>query len=283
MSKNNKDKIIIKKRGKKPIETIDNQVVKDDSIPDIIFKNTKEKGDAYEIFIKHYLIDSGEYEWVYLWKNVPEAELFESGIMDDWNQSRIIRKVGRTEGLISDIGTDLLIKSKTGKYSLVQCKYYSDSNILNIEDLGTFYFMMFNYSNVVNGIVFYTSKLSKLLQTHSNKIDNIIKYNHLPFNTNRYLELLNTIYKPLVNDSSNIKLIPYDYQLDAIAKLRDKQRTICQLPCGMGKTLIAIKLAEQYNQVIIITPLKVYCEQNLERFKSQMPSDYSMIIIDIKL
>jgi len=77
--------------------------------PEIVFKNTKEKGDAYEIFIKHHLIDSGNYEWVYLWKHVPEAELFESGIMDDWNQSRIVRKAGRTEGLIGDIGTDLLI------------------------------------------------------------------------------------------------------------------------------------------------------------------------------
>lgn len=93
---------------------------------------------------------------------------------------------------------------------------------------------------------------------------------------------MNTIYKPLenINDSSNTTLTPRDYQLEAIDKLRGKQRTVCQLPCGMGKTLIAIKLAEQYNQVIVITPLKIYCEQNMERFKSQMPSNYSMMIID---
>lgn len=273
-------KTVIKKRGKKsiPLPILEPEQPQ----PEIIFKNTKEKGDAYEIFIKHHLIDSGNYEWVYLWKHVPEAELFESGIMDDWNQSRIVRKAGRSEGLIGDIGTDLLIKAKDGKYSLVQCKHYNDKRALLIEDLGTFYFMMFNYGDYVNGIVFYTCKLSKLLNDHSKKVNSNIKYNLEPFNTARYIELMNTIYKPTenINDSSNTKLTPHDYQLEAIEKLRGKQRTVCQLPCGMGKTLIAIKLSEEYNQVIVITPLKIYCEQNMERFKSQMPSEYSMMIID---
>jgi superfamily II DNA or RNA helicase len=270
----------IKKRVKKPIPL--SIAESEQPQPEIVFKTTKEKGDAYEIFIKHHLIDSGNYEWVYLWKHVPEAELFESGIMDDWNQSRIVRKVGRSEGLIGDIGTDLLIKAKDGKYSLVQCKHYNNENILRIEDLGTFYFMMMNYTQYVNGIVYYTSKLSKLLNDHSKKVNSNIKYNLEPFNTARYIELMNTIYKPLenINDSSNTKLTPRDYQLEAIGQLRAKQRTVCQLPCGMGKTLIAIKLAEQYNQVIVITPLKIYCEQNMERFKSQMPSEYFMMIID---
>jgi superfamily II DNA or RNA helicase len=269
----------IKKRGKKSIQLPIAE--HEQPQPEITFKNTKEKGDAYEIFIKHHLIDSGNYEWVYLWKHVPEAELFESGIMDDWNQSRIVRKAGRSEGLIGDIGTDLLIKAKDGKYSLVQCKHYNDKRALLIEDLGTFYFMMFNYGDYVNGIVFYTCKLSKPLIKHSNT-NRLVKYNYEPFNTTRYIELMNTIYKPTenINDSSNTKLIPHDYQLEAIDKLRGKQRTVCQLPCGMGKTLIAIKLSEEYNQVIVITPLKIYCEQNMERFKSQMPSEYSMMIID---
>jgi superfamily II DNA or RNA helicase len=268
-------KITIKKRGKKIKEIIPEQIPIEKSV--IVFKNTKEKGDAYEIFIKHELIDSGEYEWVYLWKDLPESELFESGIMDDWNLSRVKRKEWRTTGILPDFGTDLMIKGNDGKYSIVQCKYYDENNMLRIEDLGTFYFMMFNYFNYVNGIVYHTSKLTISLEKH---FHHAIKYNHLAFNPSRYLELLNTIYKPKLNDSSNTKLIPYDYQLEAIEKLRGKQRTVCQLPCGMGKTLIAIKLAEQYNQVIVITLLKIYCEQNLERFKSQISNDYSMMIID---
>ena len=79
------------------------------STPEIKFKNTKEKGDAYEILIKHFLLESGNYKMVHLWKDIPESDLFECGIMDDWNTARIHRKAGRTEGLIGDIGTDLLV------------------------------------------------------------------------------------------------------------------------------------------------------------------------------
>lgn len=46
----------------------------------IQFTTTKEKGDAYEIFIKHLLIGSGNYKMVYLWKDIPESDLFASGI-----------------------------------------------------------------------------------------------------------------------------------------------------------------------------------------------------------
>jgi superfamily II DNA or RNA helicase len=260
-----------------PITELEQQ----EELPVITFKNTKEKGDAYEIFIKHHLIDSGNYEWVYLWKDIPEAELFESGIMDDWNQARIRRKAGRKDGLLGDIGTDLLIKDKNGKFNIIQCKYYDNESSLRIKDLGTFYFMMMKYGNIINGHVYYTNKLSTLLNSHCNT-SNTDKYTYMPFNAARYIELMNTIYKPIenINDSSNNKLIPYDYQIEAITKLTNKKRTVCQLPCGMGKTLIAIKLSEEYNQVIVITPLKIYCEQNMERFKSQMPSEYFMMIID---
>ena len=46
----------------------------------IQFATTKEKGDAYEIFIKHLLIDSGDYKIVHLWKHIPESDLFSCGI-----------------------------------------------------------------------------------------------------------------------------------------------------------------------------------------------------------
>ena len=39
--------------------------------PNITFTTMKEKGDAYEILIKHDLLDSGNYKQVYLWRDVP--------------------------------------------------------------------------------------------------------------------------------------------------------------------------------------------------------------------
>jgi len=247
--------------------------------PEIEFKTTKAKGDAYEIFIKHYLIDTGNYKSVYLWKDVPEADLFACGIMDDWNTSRIRRKQARTTGILPDFGTDLLVKSSSGdKYSIVQCKHYDESRPLSANDLGTFLCMVMRYHKQVSSLVYSSSGFQNHLLMLEDNYN--ITYNELKFNPARYLELLNTIYKPDVDKENSKILIPYDYQLEAINALQGKQRTVCQLPCGCGKTLIAIKLCEAYNQNVIISPLKSYCEQNMERFQSQMPSEYTMIIID---
>jgi predicted helicase len=265
-------KVIIKKRTRQPQQPLEIQQ------PIITFTTTKEKGDAYEKFIKHDLLNSGNYKQVYLWRDVPEADLFACGIMDDWNTARLRRKTAKKEGLLGDIGTDLLVLGQDDKYSIIQCKYYDEEAKLRIEDLGTFYFMMMNYHQMVNGIVYHTCKLSHLLELH-NTHNNLIQYKQHPFNHAKYRELMDTIYKP-INTESNTKLIPFDYQLEAINALKGKSRTVCQLPCGCGKTLIAIKLCEAYKQNIIITPLKSYCEQNLERFQSQMDSEYKMIIID---
>ena len=247
--------------------------------PEIEFKTTKEKGDAYEIFIKHYLIDTGNYKSVYLWKDVPEADLFACGIMDDWNTSRIRRKQARTTGILPDFGTDLLVKSSSGdKYSIVQCKHYDESRPLSANDLGTFLCMVMRYHKQVCSLVYSSSGFQNHLLMLEDNYN--ITYNELKFNPARYLELLNTIYKPDVDKENSKILIPYDYQLEAINALKGKDRTVCQLPCGCGKTLIAIKLCEAYKQNVIITPLKSYCEQNLDRFTSQMDGSYAMMIID---
>lgn len=263
-------KVIIKKKTiQQPGIQLQNQIT---------FTTMNEKSDAYEILIKHDLLDSGNYKQVHLWRDVPEADLFACGIMDDWNTARLRRKTAGKEGLLGDIGTDLLVLGVDEKYNIIQCKYYDEDTRLRIEDLGTFYFMMMNYHQMVGGIVYHTSKLSHLLELHSAH-NNLIQYKQQPFNPDRYLELLNTIYKPIKTES-NTKLIPFDYQLEAINALQGKSRSVCQLPCGCGKTLIAIKLCQAYKQNVIITPLKSYCEQNLERFQSQMDSEYKMMIID---
>lgn len=60
-----------------------------------------------------------------------------------------------------------------------------------------------------------------------------------------------------------------------------KKRAILHLPCGMGKTLTSMKISLNYDQIIIISPLREYCIQNLERFKSEFKyKDYTGLIID---
>jgi predicted helicase len=260
---------IIKKKHVKTKKPISNS--------SITFANTKEKGDAYEIFIKHHLIDSGNYKSVYLWKDIPEADLFSCGIMDDWNTARMRRKQALVAGLLPDFGTDLLVQSssgmETGGYSIVQCKNYEKPVCAN--DLGTFLCMVMRYHANVSSIVYSNNGFETYLPILTKGYG--ITFNHVKFDESKYLELMNTIYKPVINEDSI--LVPYDYQDAAILALRGKHRAVCQIPCGCGKTLISIKLCMDYNHCVVVTPLKAYCEQNMERYKSQMPG-YGMLVID---
>jgi superfamily II DNA or RNA helicase len=82
------------------------------------------------------------------------------------------------------------------------------------------------------------------------------------------------------NKSQNdLQLIPRDYQLEAYNALNKKHRTILQLPCGMGKTLISIMLAKDYKKIIVLSNLKAHCEQNKNRFEEQM-INYTTLLVE---
>jgi superfamily II DNA or RNA helicase len=286
MLSSNKKKIIlkIKPSNSKPSNSI---------IPKIDYKNNKEKGDIYEKYIYYHLLETNKYKNVWLWKNVPEYELLKSGIMDNWNNARLMRKRDNLENNLPDFATDLFTLevddndvSNNNKYSIIQCKNYDDSRKLRPEHLGTFYFMMYRYSRFINGLVFHTNELCENLINHSNTNDNI-KYNRVNIEENKLelynLNKLNNINNDEndINDEKNNTILePFQYQLDAYNALKGKQRTVLQMACGTGKTLVSILLSKDYKQNIIISPLKAYCEQNMERFKSQMSNDYKMLIID---
>ena len=201
--------------------------------------------------------------------------------MDDWNTARLTRKREHIENRLPDFGTDLLALETdadgTDKYSIIQCKNYNDSRTLKAEDLGTFYFMMYRYSKFVNGLVFHTNDLSTNLINHNLTNDNI-KYLKVKFEEGKY-DLMNLDVNE-DEENSTVILKPHQYQIDAYNALKGKHRTILQMACGTGKTLVSIMLAKDYKQNIIIAPLKAYCEQNMMRFASQMSSEYKMLIID---
>ena len=278
---------------------------KSNSVNQIIYKNSKEKGDLYEKYIYYHLLESNKYKNVWMWKNVPEYELLKSGIMDNWNNARLIRKKESIENIdninngddnrLPDFATDLFSvennennennnEINTNKYSIIQCKNYDETRKLRPEHLGTFYFMMYRYSKFVNGLVFHTNDLCENLINHTHTNDNI-KYNKVNMD-NKKIELYNLqteneINKDKDNDKiNNKKLKPFQYQIDAYEALKGKHRTVLQMACGTGKTLVSILLAKDYKQNIIISPLKSYCEQNMERFQCQMPKSYAMLIID---
>jgi superfamily II DNA or RNA helicase len=232
-----------------------------------------EKGLNYEIFIKNYLINKNQENNAWLWKDIPELELRKCNILGNWNEYRIKRKNSKYNNELIDTGCDILLKN-SGKYYIIQCKNYDITNSIKIQDLSGFYMMMIHYD--LDGKLYYTSKLSHniISQKNTNKIEYIKKnFESENDDKNKY------------NNYSNLIDKAFDYQIEASNKINNiflsKNRAILQLPCGMGKTLISMIIGLNYDQVIIISPLKQYCVQNLEKFKSELKyNEYEGLIID---
>lgn len=239
-------------------------------------KSNIEKGYEYELFINNSLNSlDGNNSW--LWNNIPEFELRNATILGDWNEYRFNRKTlkNSVENKLIDTGCDILLK-QNNKYIIVQCKNYAEKNYVTIEDLAGFFMMTKLYN--LDGIVYYTSKLSINLNCQK-KSDNIkfIK------NTFESIEIKDNIL--IDNKYNNIICNAYDYQIEAYNILKETfskdHRAILQLPCGLGKTLISMKVGLDYDTVVIISPLKQYCIQNLDVFKSEIAyKDYESLIID---
>ncbi len=77
----------------------------------------------------------------------------------------------------------------------------------------------------------------------------------------------------------NTNMFPYDYQINAYNLIINENRVTLKMPCGTGKTLVAILYAETSNIIIIFSPLKAFAQQNMEKFKSYL-NDYYNILVD---
>ena len=184
-----------------------------------------------------------------------------------------------------DTGIDLLGFDNKNNLIAIQCKN-DYANDLTISNISTFYFMMFNYSKISKGYVYYTDKIHYLLKEHSINNKEYVKFelknndleeeiqnnqvniiNQTETKSNNELTLSDT---KLENNKIIIK--PYEYQKETVKKIRqffkDKNNIRGQLsiPCGCGKTLISYLVAKKYKNIFIISPLKQFAEQNLLRY-----------------
>ena len=216
--------------------------------------NNKIKGDEYEVFVKNHIINNLNKE-AFLWKDIPEKILLDCGLIHSQNENRLKRK----EKLIDnnpliDVGIDILQKDEDN-FTFVQCKNGYKSGLI-IDDLSGFYMQMANHINV-NGHVYYTSKLSRNIT--ENAINNRIQYIKLLMNENKEETKVETEIKP------------YDYQIEASNKIinhlgDNNNRAILSMPCGCGKTYTSYLIANKYDKVIMISPLKQFAKQNMDRY-----------------
>jgi superfamily II DNA or RNA helicase len=239
------------------------------------------KGFEYEIQIKDFLLSNiNNNAW--LWSDTPITNLIEAGIIHCHNEHRLIRKEQKINPLI-DTGIDIIQQDLiTNNYKLIQCKNGYEQG-LRMSDLAGFYGWMSHLNNM-EGDVYYTSKISPNItnlppnprikyikhqfinndKTINSDLVEDLTDNELSSNSSKSIQIYNSS-----STTQNIKL--YDYQLEAIKQLelhyKNNHRGILSLMCGMGKTLISYKFSSNYKKIIIISPIRQFVKQNLNRFK----------------
>lgn len=223
---------------------------------------SKQKGDAYERYVCTELnLEPDTCAWI--WNTIPLKELRKAGIIYSNNEFRLQRKNKDDDEDLNtqaDLGCDILVKNKS-EYKIAQCKCYNKSSV-KLEHLGGFFNLIMQYG--LNGILFHTSRLSKhLLNTYNSKF---YKSVYKPFY--ELIEQTANITPLYTNILSNM----YGYQIQAYQSINfsNKSRTILQMPCGLGKTVVAMRVGLDYDQVVFIAPLREYCKQNIARFKYEL-------------
>ena len=211
------------------------------------------KGYLYEVQIRDYIINQLNKQ-AFLWSETPETLLLKHQIIGSHNEARLKRKENKENSLI-DTGVDVIQVDDNNKLSFVQCKNGYKNGVV-MKDLAGFSLMTLSYQNFINmGYVYYTNKLSKnilcLPQT------NMIEFIKQPFN------------EPTILTNENI-IKPFDYQVEAVNKFNEyyinNNRGILSLPCGTGKTYTSFLISKSYKQIVIISPLKQFAKQNLDRY-----------------
>ena len=186
----------------------------------------------------------------------------------------MMTKLYNLDGIVyytSKLSPNLNCQKKCNEIKFIKNTF---ENIENIE-------IEIKNKNLIKNIEIKNKKLIKNI-----KINNKNLNENIEINNKNLIENIETKSENLIeNKYSNIISNAYDYQIEAYNKLKEvfskNKRAILQLPCGLGKTLISMKVGLDYDTVIIISPLKQYCIQNLSRFKSEYAfKDYESLIID---
>ena len=74
---------------------------------------------------------------------------------------------------------------------------------------------------------------------------------------------------------------PKSYQIEAVNILKDKNRSILSLPCGMGKTYTSYLIAKSYLNIIIIAPTRTLAEELLTNIDDYLENQYNPILISM--
>lgn len=218
-----------------------------------------ERGAAFEVFAEAYLATHPLSDAAEIWtKTLPPS---------------LVAKLRLTQ---RDVGADGLIKSRSGQYRAYQVKFRTGRKPLSWTDLSTFF-----------GIT--DSCGDRLLFTNSVEIANVAE------DRPRFSSIRGTVLDDLTQQdfsalaawlqgvaSTRISATPEPHQTDAVkaitAALKGGDRTTVVMPCGTGKTLVALWAAEaaQPQMVIVFVPSLALLRQTArEWLKNTSWRDYA--------
>ena len=193
--------------------------------------DNKEKGDAYEYFIKNFLLLT--YVKVYLWKEIPLDILIECGLYKNYADKRKFRVNNKNddydnkstdENCIIDTGCDILYHNGEERI-IVQCKDHESS--IGIGKLAGFFYMLL--VSGLKGELYYTSKITKNLKAYE---------------TDKF-KCIKKTYEETKEEVKTEKLKPRNYQLEAYECIKNIFRGILWMCLALGKTLVSILWAKQ--------------------------------------
>ena len=254
--------------------------------------NNQEKGLVYEKYVRNFIIKKLGIN-AYLWNECPENILISCNLIQSHNHMRHMRlsRKNSNEGYLhnhKDIGIDI-VQIENDKCTIVQCKN-GYNNGLCVDDISGI-MMRCAFNRDVNTFIYYTSFLSRNILYTANissyvvHIDCSNRIDHTLFETYETSETSETsnnkiyfVKLPYENgnldnpDKEDIKteIVPYSYQTEAVNKFKEhydtNNRGILSLPCGCGKTYTGYLISNNYKHIIIISPLREFASQNLNRF-----------------
>ena len=246
----------------------------------------RDKGTKFEQIIQRWFENDDLYfikdqlENIFLWKDFPFKGEFGTG---------------------QDIGIDLVIKEKNGKYHSVQCKCYDDDTKVTKEDVAKFIASsnrVFHDKNkkecTFDNRFFITSNnnltenaLKEIQQQKTNKPILVTK-SHLEKSNIDWLELYNQVIlnAPRCNLNRTQKQLR-DHQQKALNKTHnhflnhDRGKLI--MACGTGKTFTALKIAENETNcqglILFLVPSIALLGQTLYEWKYESAKPFKAICV----
>ena len=212
---------------------------------------------------------------------IPESELYDAGIFNDYNKLRFdrIRRRRENNGQVFkyvDYGIDFLSKERgeVPIYHIGQAKHYRSRKV-SANDLGTFLLMRFC---VPTQSYLYTSgPLEVNLQETLSGNQQHIAHHRLDWSS-----LRDNVVQELgvVDGLDESTMTRRAYQIDAIRACAGPGRKILEMACGTGKTLVAGNVLATFGakRIVCVAPLLVSVQNLYDRLQPFLRSHRHVIV-----